>query len=51
MAASTVAFIVGLWVWAVDRGGALGAVVALVATAGLLFWVSGRALAGVISPE
>jgi len=43
MAASTFAFIVGLWVWAVDRGGALGAVAALVVTAGLLFWVSGRA--------
>jgi len=39
---STVAFIVPLWYWAVDRAGALGAVAALVATAGILFWVSGR---------
>jgi hypothetical protein len=42
MAASTLAFVTALWVWAVDRGGALGAVAALVVTAALLFWISGR---------
>jgi hypothetical protein len=42
MAASTLAFVTSLWVWAVDRGGALGAVAALVVTAALLFWISGR---------
>jgi len=42
MTASTLAFIAPLWYWAVDRGGALGGVAALVATAGILFWVSGR---------
>ncbi len=42
MGAATLAFVAPLWYWAVDRGGALGAVVALVATAGILFWVSGR---------
>jgi hypothetical protein len=42
MSASALAFVVPLWYWAVDRGGALGAVAALVATAGILFWVSGR---------
>ncbi len=39
---SAVAFIAGIWYWAVDRGGALGAALALVATAALLFWISGR---------
>jgi hypothetical protein len=42
MAAAALAFIVPLWYWAVERGGALGAVAALAATAGLLFWLSGR---------
>ena len=42
MATSMLAFIVALWVWAVEGAGALGAVAALVATAGLLFWISGR---------
>ena len=42
MTASMLAFIVALWVWAVAAAGALGAVAALVATAGLLFWISGR---------
>ncbi|MEQ1855048.1 MAG: hypothetical protein ABL963_01180 [Longimicrobiales bacterium] len=42
MGAATLAFVAPLWYWAVDRGGALGAVAALVATAGILFWVSGR---------
>jgi len=42
MGVSTFTFILSLWVWAVDRGGALGGVAALLATAGLLFWVSGK---------
>jgi hypothetical protein len=42
MGAAALAFIVPLWYWAVDRGGALGAVAALAVTAGLLFWLSGR---------
>jgi hypothetical protein len=42
MGAATLSFIIPLWWWAVDRGGALGGVLALVATAGLLFWASGR---------
>jgi len=42
MGAAALAFIVPLWYWAVDRGGALGAVAALAATAALLFWLSGR---------
>ena len=42
MAASALAFIVPLWWWAVERGGALGGVFALVATAALLFFASGR---------
>jgi len=43
MAGSALAFIVSLWYWGVERGGTLGAVLALVATAGILFWVSGKA--------
>lgn len=42
MGASALAFVVPVWWWAVDRAGALGGVAALVATAGLLFWASGR---------
>ena len=42
MTTSMLAFIIALWVWAVDQGGVLGAIVALAATAGILFWVSGR---------
>jgi len=42
MGTAALAFIVPLWYWAVDRGGALGAVAALAATAALLFWLSGR---------
>ena len=42
MGAAALAFIVPLWYWAVERGGALGAVAALAATAALLFWLSGR---------
>ena len=36
------AFIVGVWFWAVDRAGALGAVLALAVTAAVLFRLSGR---------
>jgi hypothetical protein len=42
MSAAALAFIAPLWYWAVERGGALGAVAALAVTAGLLFWLSGR---------
>lgn len=42
MGSAALAFIAALWYWAVERGGALGAVAALAATAGLLFWLSGR---------
>lgn len=42
MMASAVAFIIPVWWWSVDTAGALGGVFALVATAGLLFWASGR---------
>lgn len=39
---SALAFICALWYWGWERGGAFGAVLALVVTAGLLFWLSGR---------
>lgn len=42
MMASAVGFIIPVWWWSVDTAGALGGVFALVATAGLLFWASGR---------
>ncbi len=42
MMAAALAFLVPVWYWAVDRGGALGGVAALAVTAGLLFWMSGR---------
>jgi uncharacterized membrane protein len=42
LTASAVAFIAPTWYWAVDRGGAIGAVVALAATAVALFRLSGR---------
>jgi hypothetical protein len=42
MGASALAFIAPIWYWGVERGGALGAVAALVATAAILFWMSGR---------
>ena len=42
MGVGTVSFILALWVLAADLGGALGVFMALVATAGGLFWLSGR---------
>jgi hypothetical protein len=42
MAASALTFIVAVWFWAVDVGGALGAVAGLVFAAAFLFWLSGR---------
>jgi hypothetical protein len=42
MGVAAMAFVVPVWWWAVERGGALGGVLALVGTAGLLFWASGR---------
>ncbi|MGE0160910.1 MAG: hypothetical protein AB7T31_16015 [Gemmatimonadales bacterium] len=42
MGMSALAFIAPIWYWGVERGGALGAVAALVVTAAVLFWMSGR---------
>jgi hypothetical protein len=42
MGAAALAFIIPVWWWAIDRGGALGGVAALLGTAALLFWLSGR---------
>jgi len=42
MGAAALAFIAPVWYWGVERGGALGAVAALVVTAVILFWMSGR---------
>ncbi len=42
MAVAALAFIAPIWYWGIERGGALGAVAALVATAAILFWLSGR---------
>jgi hypothetical protein len=39
---AALAFICALWYWGWERGGAFGAVLALAATAGILFWLSGR---------
>ena len=53
MGAGALAFIVPVWWWAVERGGALGGVAALLGTAALLFWASGRRgkRGGVPSPD
>jgi hypothetical protein len=40
--AGAAALATGAWIYGIERGQAMGAVVALVATAGLLFWVSTR---------
>jgi len=42
LAVSALSFVIGAWYWGVERAGALGAVAALVVTAGLLFWASGK---------
>jgi len=42
MGAAAFCFVVAAWYWGVERGGALGAVFALVCAAGALFWISGR---------
>ncbi|HKJ01370.1 MAG TPA: DUF2157 domain-containing protein [Longimicrobiales bacterium] len=42
MATSALAFVSAVWYWAVQIGGALGAVAGLVFAAGFLFWLSGR---------
>jgi hypothetical protein len=39
---SALAFIIGVWQWAVERGGALGGVLGLAVAAALLFWLSGK---------
>lgn len=40
--ASALAFVAAAWIWALERGGALGVVGGLALGAGVLFWVSGR---------
>jgi hypothetical protein len=40
--AGCAALLAGAWYYGIDRGGALGAVAALAATAALLFWLSAR---------
>lgn len=42
LAASALAFVAAVWFWAVDRGGAPGAIAGLAFAAGLLFWLSGK---------
>ena len=42
MATSALAFVAAVWFWAVEIGGALGAVAGLVFAAVFLFWLSGR---------
>lgn len=42
LVAGCFALLVAAWYYGVDRGGVLGAVAALAATAGLLFWLSAR---------
>ncbi len=42
LAVSALSVVVSSWFWGVERAGALGAVFALVAAAGLLFWFSGQ---------
>jgi uncharacterized membrane protein len=42
LAVSAISLVIGSWYWGVERAGALGAVFALAATAGLLFWFSGQ---------
>ncbi len=42
LSTSALAFVVAVWYWAVDRAGALGAVLALALTAAVLFRLSGR---------
>jgi len=37
-----ITFVVGVWAWAADRGGALGGVAGLALAAALLFWLSGK---------
>ena len=42
MIAASFCFIFPIFIWAVAEAGAVGAVLALLATAGFLFWASGR---------
>ncbi|MEX2465271.1 MAG: hypothetical protein WD995_00070, partial [Gemmatimonadota bacterium] len=42
LGAAALAFVAAVWYWGVERGGALGAVLALTLTAAALFWISGR---------
>jgi hypothetical protein len=39
---SALTFVIGVWYWAAEIGGALGVVAGLAFAAGLLFWISGR---------
>jgi hypothetical protein len=42
LAAGCIALVAAAWYYGIDRGGVLGAVLALAATAALLFWLSAR---------
>lgn len=42
LATSALAFVLAVWFWAADRGGALGVVAGLAFAAAFLFWLSGR---------
>ena len=42
LAADSIAFVLPIWGWAVEAGGATGGIAALTLTAGALFWAAGR---------
>ncbi len=42
LAAAAIAFVLPIWGWAVEAGGATGGIAALTLTAGALFWAAGR---------
>jgi hypothetical protein len=42
LAAAAIAFVLPIWAWAVEAGGATGGIAALTLTAGVLFWAAGR---------
>tara|TARA_B100000405_G_scaffold25539_1_gene18562 strand:+ start:375 stop:1514 length:1140 start_codon:yes stop_codon:yes gene_type:complete len=42
LTASAIAFVLPIWGWAVEAGGATGGIAALTLTAGVLFWAAGR---------
>ena len=42
LAAAAIAFVLPIWAWAIEAGGAAGGIAALALTAGVLFWAAGR---------